>query len=169
MSPTRGFRADAGAEYYPALFDLEEPFGLLHAQVAAFVSPSGGNPTLAVRAGGRKLWGEYPYFDAALLGGGRNLRGLHEERFAGDASVFGSVELRLFLARLTFLLPMDVGALGFVDGGRVYLDGETSGEWHQGTGGGLWFAPLNRSTTVSVSMASAEGHTAFYAAMGFAF
>ena len=158
-----------GAEYYPAVAGLEDAFGLAHAEVAGYLSPRGGNPTLAARAGGKKLLGEYPYYEAAFLGGAKNVRGLREDRFAGDATLYGSVEIRLFLARLTFILPIDMGVFGFADVGRAYLDGESSNKWRTGSGGGIWLAPLSRSATVRVSVASSEGRRAVYAGMGFAF
>ena len=91
--------------------------------MAGYLSPSWGNPTLAARIGGKKLWGEFPYYEAAFLGGAANLRGLPEERFAGDASFYGSVELRAFLTRLTFILPIDMGVFGLTDVGRTYFKG----------------------------------------------
>ncbi len=168
-APTEGFRMQGGAEYYPAVAGLEDAFGLAHAEVAGYLSPRGGNPTLAARAGGKKLLGEYPYYEAAFLGGAKNVRGLREDRFAGDATLYGSVEIRLFLARLTFILPIDMGVFGCADVGRAYLDGESSNKWRTGSGGGIWLAPLSRSATVRVSVASSQGRRAVYAGMGFAF
>ena len=75
---------------------------------------------------GKKLWGDFPYYEASFLGGSGTLRGLQEERFAGDAAISGSVELRAFLARLTFLFPMEVGVFALGDIGRVYADGDAS-------------------------------------------
>jgi hypothetical protein len=36
------------------------------------------------------------------------------------------------------ILPFNIGALGFIDAGRVWLDGESPGGWHKGYGGGGW-------------------------------
>ena len=123
-APTTGYRIEGGAGFYAAPSDSEEGFGFTRAEAATYLSPGGGNPTLALRVGGKKLWGDFPYYEAAFLGGGSTVRGLHEERFAGDAAVYGSVELRAFLARLTFLLPVDIGVFAFGDVGRVFFDGE---------------------------------------------
>lgn len=119
--------------------------------------------------GGKKVWGEFTFYEAAFLGGSETVRGLHEERFAGDASIYGSAELRAFLARLTFIMPVDVGVFALGDVARVYLDVEASSEWHTARGAGIWFAPLNRSSTVRLSIAESEGRTAFYAGVGFAY
>jgi hypothetical protein len=94
---------------------------------------------------------------------------LHEQRFAGDASLLGSAELRVDLKRVLIVLPTDVGFFVFGDAGRVFRDGETSNRWSSGWGGGLWFAPLRRSSTVQVSLARAERRTAIYFGVGFAF
>ena len=168
-APTEGFRVEGGAEYYPAVADLENAFGFAYGEVAGYLTPSWGNPTLAARIGGKKLWGEFPYYEAAFLGGAANLRGLPEERFAGDASLYGSVELRAFLTRLTFILPIDMGVFGLTDAGRTYFKGESSGKWYVGRGAGVWFAPLNRSATARVSLAWSEGRRAIYGGAGFAF
>ena len=168
-APTSGYLFRGSASYFPGVAGLEESFGVIDGEVATYLSPGRGNPTLALRVGGKKLWGEFPYYEAAFLGGAETVRGLHEERFAGDAAIYGSVELRAFLARLTFILPVDVGVFALGDVGRVYLDGESSSEWHTARGGGIWFAPLNRSSTVRLSIAESEGRTAFYAGVGFAY
>ena len=83
--------------------------------------------------------------------------------------VYAGAELRAFLARLTLVLPIDMGVFGLADVGRVYLSGETSGKWHASRGGGVWLAPLNRSATVYFAAATSEGNRAFYAGTGFAF
>ena len=168
-APTAGYLFEGGAGYFPGVVDLEESFGFVQGEMTTYLSPGGGNPTLAVRAGGKKLWGEFPYYEAAFLGGAETLRGLQEERFAGDAAIYGSVELRAFLARLTFILPIDMGVFVLGDIGRVYLGGEASSEWHRGRGAGIWLAPLNRSTTVRISIAESEGRTGFHAGVGFAY
>ena len=54
---------------------------------------------LAARVGGRKVFGEYPWFESAFVGGSKNLRGYRKNRFAGDGSLYGSVEARLWLFR----------------------------------------------------------------------
>src|SRR5207247_10044958 len=97
-------------------------------------------PTLAVGVAGKKVWGTYPLHEAAYVGGATTVRGFVEHRFAGDASLYGNVELRLSVARLVFLVPIDVGVFGLRDAGRVYRSGEASGRWHAGVGGGLWSA-----------------------------
>ena len=167
--PTRGYHFSAGGSYYPPALDVEESFGEVHGDVVGFLSPASGNPTLALRAGGKQLWGTFPYSDAAYLGGSQNVRGLREQRFAGEAAVYGSAELRVFLTRFLLLFPTDFGVFGLTDAGRVYAEGQPSGGWHTSVGGGIWLAPVSRSATVHVSIAQSEGRSAFYVGTGFAF
>ena len=61
-------------------------------------------------------------------------------------------------------MPGTGGILGFGD-----IDLESSHKWHKGSGGGLWFAWLDRANTLSVSYARSEGHNGIYARAGFAF
>jgi hypothetical protein len=168
-APTGGYHITGGAAYYPAALDLDEGYGEVHGQAAGYLSPGGGNPTLAVRAGGKKLFGDFPYYDAAFVGGSRNLRGLQEQRYAGDGSVYGSAELRIFLTRAFFVFPFDLGIFGLSDVGKVFMDGEPSGDWHTGFGGGVWLAPVVRDATVQFSIAQSDGRRAFYVGMGFGY
>ena len=172
--PTSGYHVTAGTAYYPSILDLESSFVETHGQIAAFLSPSGGNPTLATRVGGKYVWGDMiPYYEAAFLGGSDNVRGLRSERFAGRSSLYGSAELRLKLGRFSAFFPSDFGVFGFGDLGRVY-DDVPSAKWHTAFGGGIWIAPIVRAATVQVSMArseqrTGEQRTAFYVGLGFAF
>ena len=129
------------ASAYPALLDVETAYEKIAGVASAYLTiPFLTRPILALRGGGEKLYGEFPYFDAAFIGGSRSLRTEHRQRFAGDASLFGTTELRVPIANFPLILPWDVGALGFVDVARVYVDGESPGGWHQGTGVGIWIA-----------------------------
>ena len=167
--PTRGYHVTAGAAYYPQILDLDEGVVEAKAELATFLSPSGGNPTLAARVGGKHLWGTFPYYEAALLGGVENVRGLPEQRFAGRSSLYGSVELRVSLGRFALLFPTNFGVFGFGDLGRVFQDDLPSDKWHKSYGAGIWFAPLTRATTFQVSLAKSEQRKAVYFGLGFAF
>ena len=169
-TPGRGYFVEGGGSVYPTLLDVDQgAFGEFHAQAAGYFSPEGGNPTLAVRAGGKKVWGVFPFAESAFLGGSRSVRGLREQRYAGNASLYGSAELRVFLVRTFVLAPTDLGVFALADIGRVYAEGESSSTLHNGLGGGIWLAPLKRSSTVQASLARSEGRTRFYLGLGFAF
>jgi hypothetical protein len=72
---------------------------------------------LALRVGGKQVFGDYPYHEAAYIGGANTLRGFPKQRFAGDASAFGSAELRIPVTRVYILVPGQLGvfALGMPD------------------------------------------------------
>jgi hypothetical protein len=169
-------------QIWPKAWDVKDTFGSVDGSAAVFLSPSSQKaPTLALRAGGRKVFGDYPYFEAAYIGGGLGgvgtatatgdepVRGLQRHRYAGDAALYGNADLRLYISRFKIFLPGTWGLFGFGDAGRVYLEGENSDKWHYGYGGGLWFAWLDRANTLSFSYARSEGHNAFYVRAGFAF
>ncbi|HUE95686.1 MAG TPA: hypothetical protein VMN39_03455, partial [Longimicrobiaceae bacterium] len=102
-APRHGYRIEGGASFYPEMLDVVSSFGEVHGEAAYYLSPPAGNPTLALRVGGRKVAGTFPYSDAAFLGGAENIRGLREQRFAGNAAVYGNAELRVFLTRIFVL------------------------------------------------------------------
>jgi hypothetical protein len=97
--------------------------------------------TVANRVGTALNFGSYEFYQAATLGGTENLRGFRRTRFAGTNSFYNNTELRFRLFGVpSYQYPMQVGALGFFDVGRVWQEGENSKTWHQGYGGGIWLA-----------------------------
>ncbi len=167
---TRGLLLSAGGSFQPAVWDVEEPFGELHAEAATHLSarvPS--KPTLALRAGAKQVLGTYPFHEATFVGGEETLRGFSSQRFAGDGGAWGNAELRLRLGRYHLVLPGEFGLFALADTGRVWLEGERSNRWHTGAGGGLWFAYLDRSNTVTVAVARSGEQTGLYLRAGFLF
>ena len=169
--PTRGFYITAEGEFFPHILDNRSQFATGRIDARTYLSAYLLRPvTLALRALGQKVIGdEYPYFEAAYLGGSRSLRGYEGERFAGDMTLSGSAELRLSLFNYKLIARSTFGLLGFIDAGRAYLDGETSDTWHYGYGGGIFLAfGTNRLVTLSTAR-SAEGNTSLYAGLGHRF
>jgi hypothetical protein len=167
---TRGIALTLGATYYPTLLDVVSAFGSVQAHAATYLSPRMPlSPTLALRVGGKKVWGTYPFHEAAVVGGWNSVRGFPEDRFAGDAALSGSAELRLALTRFSFLLPAELGVFALADAGRVWLEGETSDKWHGATGFGLWIAVLDRSNALTIAMADGGTGTRLYIRAGFAY
>ncbi|HOX26020.1 MAG TPA: hypothetical protein PLL30_09345 [Candidatus Krumholzibacteria bacterium] len=163
-------RVDVGGSVYPPWWDVSRSYGEVHAEAAGtlpFTAPL--DPALRLRAGGKILWGPYPFFDAAFIGDQGTVRLGRQNRYAGDASSYGSGELRLTLGRVFLGAPSDVGVFGLVDTGRVYLEGERSRRWHTATGGGVWVAILDRANTISLALAGSEERTVLYFQGGFGF
>jgi hypothetical protein len=179
--PRRGVLLSARGAYYPALADVTDAFGEIHGQARAYVATKGERGiTLSLKAGGQRVFGPYPFFESAFLGGktpfnplepggGSAVRGLPPQRYAGDASLFGDAEVYLTLTNAFIEVPGRLGLLGFYDIGRVYLEGEGSKRWHDGYGGGIFFVTPGRRNLVSLSVARSEGSTAYYLRAGLAF
>jgi hypothetical protein len=179
--PRKGVFVTGTGRFYPALADVKSDFGEIHGDVLGYLSTRGERgPTLALRAGGQKVFGTYPFFESAFIGGktpfsllepggGSSVRGLLPQRYAGDASLYGNVEVYLPVLKAFLLVPGQVGVMGFCDVGRVWLDGEPSNKWHHGEGGGVFFTTPGRHSLASLQIATSEGDTAFYIRGGLVF
>jgi hypothetical protein len=170
-NPRSGGYLRAGADLFPPVWDVTDTYGSVGAEAAAFLTADMiASPTLALRTGGRKIFGDrFPFQASAFIGGSSSVRGLFSNRFAGDASVFGNLELRLQVATTYRILPGIWGIFGNLDAGRVYVDGDSPGGWHTSGGGGVWVALLDRSNTVTFGVAASEERTTFYLGTGFGF
>jgi hypothetical protein len=170
----RGVFLRAQGSVMPNLWDVTSTFGAVEGEAATYLSAGQGTvvPTLALRAGGRKVWGTYPFHESAFLGGKTTVRLGRENRFAGDASVFGNAELRLQLAEVFLLLPGHFGVFGLGDAGRVFYDADPAGSdtWHTAVGGGAWISLLTRASTASVAFVRGDqGRLGVYVGGGMAF
>ena len=180
--PTRGVLTRIAGAFFPGVWDVVDwAFGSLEGETRAYLTaPVPTAPTLALRAGGKKVWGTVPFHEHAFLGGpgltggdevDHSVRGLRKNRFAGDASLFGNAELRLVLAEIRLLVPGEVGLFAAADAGRVIYSGDPDGAdtWHTGTGGGLWLSFLQRMQTVSLAVVNGEDLTGVYLRAGLTF
>ena len=170
-NPRQGVRLDLGASGLAPIGGEAEAYGAVEGTLTAFV-PLRVVPqaTLALRAGADHRIGTFPFFDSAVLGQSTSIRGYRRERFSGQTSAFGNVELRLKLFDLsTYLVPFDVGVLGFAEAGRVWFpDGASvsgiptptvasSDDLNVGLGGGVWFGLLDQVVIVLSAGRSDEG------------
>jgi hypothetical protein len=139
------------ATAYPKVWDADEAIARIEGEGSVNLAPQGRwRPSLNLMVGGVKTWGKLPYFLAPTLGGLHTLRGYRPDRFAGEAAMYGSADLRIPLSRIKLIIPGQQGVFGFVDGGRVYLEEENSDEWHSSFGGGIWFTFLTRDQVAFV-------------------
>ena len=179
--PTRGFLVKAAGAVYPGTWDVESTFGSIDGRVHTYLmAPIPTNPTLALRVGGKKVWGTFPFHESAFLGGpgfagigapDSHLRGFRKNRFAGDTSLYANVELRLALAPIDLLVPGEFGVFVAVDAGRVFYaeDPDDADKWHTGVGGGFWLSFLKRKQTLSVAVIKGDDLTGVYLRAGFMF
>ncbi len=97
---SRGWTFEVTGRVFPAWWDVVEAFGDVAAEATTFLSPKLPlQPTFAFRAGARKIWGPYPFFESAFIGDAGTVRLGRDNRYAGDASAYGNAELRLALGR----------------------------------------------------------------------
>ena len=138
--------------------------GVSNGVVGAFIGGGGlndfseGNYPNRVNASYSAIVGGYGNTvsdESAFIGGRGTVRAMEAQRYAGDASLYGTSELRIPVAKLRVILPLDVGVLGFVEAGRVYVDGDSPGGWHSAAGGGLWFGIIDPGTGFSVTLTNA--------------
>jgi hypothetical protein len=168
--PTQGMYNLIEISYIPNILDNDRPFYKLRGEFRTYFTLENiPSITIALRAVGEKLWGEYPFFESAFLGGNESLRGFERQRFSGDASILGGAEVRTQLARIPFIVPLWSGISAFAETGRVFLTGEHSNRWHNVIGGGLWFSIIKPEYIANFSLARSEDKIAFYATMGFMF
>ena len=160
---------DISGTGYPAMWDAKSAYEAVSAVAAAYITlPAKNRPVLALRAGGKKLFGDFPYFDAAFVGGSSSLRTEERQRFAGDASLYGTTELRVPVAKFPLIVPLDVGLIGFMDIAKVYVNGGSPGGWHKGTGAGFWVGFVNPGTSVNVLYTN-NSDRRIVSSLGFAF
>ncbi len=167
VAPNLGLMLEVEGRYIPEALDSETAYGGLSGTLSASVPL--GSAGVSVRLSGEKVWGDFPFFDGAWIGGSGTLRGFSEYRFVGDAAVTASAQLRSPGADFFLFLPGQVGVMALTDVGRVYLDGEDSGTWHSAFGGGLWAYFLKPDYTLSVAWAHSHEGNAVYVSLGFGY
>lgn len=170
LAPSGGILATLEGWYVPVVLDNVRGYGKVRADARAYLSAGGGEwMTLALRIAGEKLFGTYPFFESAFIGGAGSIRGFEKERFAGDASLIGNSELRLALGNFSILLPGRYGLFLIGEGGRVMLAGESSTAWHGAAGGGVWLTALRNTFGAGVSVVRSSELTGVYFTSGFMF
>ncbi len=169
----------ARGTWVPKVWDVKSGFGEVNGNVNGYLS-AGKWLTLAVRGGGKRVFGNYPFQEAAYIGSGSmgvgalqepdyTVRGFRSRRFGGDGSLWGNSDLRLRVSHVTIFVPAHWGVFGFADSGRVWLKGETSNTRHTGVGGGIWLSLLNFKNTFSAGIAHSKEEDLVYVKGGFTF
>jgi outer membrane protein assembly factor BamA len=169
--PTHGVVARMDGAVFPAWWDVDSAYGSLEGSVSGYLTGTGLplRPTIAARVGGRKVWGAYPFFSSAFIGDAASVRLGRQHRYAGSASAYGNVELRLRVTRFFVILPGEIGFFGLADAGRVFVAGEPSGRWHTAFGGGVWLALLQSRSVLSAAVARSPARTGVYFGTGMTF
>jgi hypothetical protein len=97
------------------------------------------------------------------------MRYIDMQRYAGDASLFATSELRIPLARFRLVVPVRAGVLGLAEAGRVYVDGSSPDGWHAVAGGGIWFGRGTASPVVTLTHTSEPGQGGVHLRFGLNF
>jgi hypothetical protein len=146
LLPSKGIFWDTRFSSLGGLNSFSHDYSKLNSDFSIYTSfDARQNVVIANRVGWGKTFGAFDFYNAQFLGATENLRGYRKDRFAGDEAFFHNVDLRLKLADFnTYLFPGRLGVLFFNDIGRVWERGQSSEEWHDGYGGGLWVSPLQK-------------------------
>jgi hypothetical protein len=170
-SAYKGLYLKLAVEQYPILFNnFSDPFGIVSFEGRTYLS---GNTithhTLAIKTIGKYIWGKYPFYKSAYVGGSNSLRGYSIHRFRGDASFAIQSELRFLIGTVTLFIPGQFGFNLFADAGRVFMKNVSSHSWHLSQGGGIWFSILERAIVFSFNTAKSREELTFYLNIGQSF
>jgi hypothetical protein len=143
-----------GAHYFEA-WDVDDSFSYIDARIGRWFKLS--EPVLAslnVRA--KHVWGDYPFFEAAYIGGDKYPLGTNWNRWAGDSSigVLGSVRWTLMEMRGVF--PGHLGIFAMANAARVFVDGEDSSKWHPSYAAGLVLTAFDHTGAIHLGAGSSE-------------
>jgi hypothetical protein len=144
---------------YAGLNDYSKSFIQVIPEVALYKSLNDARTIiLAERFGGGITLGKTTFYQSLFLGGHENLLGYRQYRFAGQHSFYNNLELRIKLTDFAnYILPGQFGITGFFDIGRVWEKNDNSDKWHNGVGGGFYFAPAQLVVLQIVAAYSNEG------------
>ncbi|HYV95925.1 MAG TPA: hypothetical protein VE967_00570 [Gemmatimonadaceae bacterium] len=154
----------------PAIMDVRRAFEIAALTAGASITlPIPTHPFLVARAGGKKLFGDFPFFEAATIGGEGTTRYMDTERFAGDGSLYASTELRIPVAHFSLVTPLRVGIIGIAEAGRVFVDGSSPTGWHTRSGEGVWIGRGDASSVVTFTRTTEPGHAGIHVRLGLNF
>lgn len=170
LLPTHGHYFNLVTHAYAGLNKESESYVMVMPEIALYKNLSKkGSVVIAERLGGAVTFGKSAFYQSAFLGGHENLYGYRQYRFAGEHMLYNNLELRIKLGNfVNYILPGQYGVTGFYDVGRVWVKDESSNSWHQGVGGGIYFAPAQMAVFQFTAGYSKEGWFP-YVIMGFRF
>ena len=171
MIPTRGVVASVYGRTLLSLNNYSNNIGQVGADLNLYTNfISKKHVVLATSFGVSHNIGTFEFEQAQYLGFKQNLRGFRIQRFAGRTRAYNNSEIRIKIADINaYLFPAGFGILGFSDVGRVWSDNESSSTWHNGYGGGLWIAPLNKIVITGCMTYSKEEKNLGLVTFGFQF
>ncbi len=168
--PTLGSFVDFTWSAHKGLNGTANSYAQFTGSIAVYKNLDGrANLVFADRFGGGVTIGKPAFYQNLFLGGQGNLLGYRQFRFAGQHSFYNNAELRMKLGEfVSYVLPGQLGLMGFYDVGRVWNNNEKSNVWHHGVGGGFYFSPASLAIFRVVMGYSKEGWNP-YASLSFRF
>jgi hypothetical protein len=168
--PSKGYFFNVRMQGFAGLSDKAKSFGQIIPEFSVYQKLNEkGTIVLADRIGGGITVGKSAFYQSLFIGGHENLLGYRQYRFAGEHMLYNNFELRMKIANFTgYIIPGQFGVVGFFDVGRVWIDDEKSDVWHNGVGGGLYFAPA-QMVVINVVAGYSNEDWLPYVTMGFRF
>jgi hypothetical protein len=168
LFPTRGMQWTTEFSFLGGMAGSTNNLAKLTSDMTVYASLSDPAKVVTVlRLGGGHIFNKnFQYFQALNIGANNFLRGFRKNRFSGSSLAYGSLEMRVKLFRSKwYILPGDLGLLGFGEAGRVWMKDETSHRWHSAVGGGIYYVPFNM-VLISASIAYSKENTLFNFSVG---
>ncbi|GAA3985369.1 BamA/TamA family outer membrane protein [Mucilaginibacter dorajii] len=157
MLPTSGTYLNVKVQGYAGLNNNSKSYLQVIPEFGVYQS-LGSAVVLADRIGGGVTAGKSAFYQSLFLGGEGNLLGYRQFRFAGQHMAYNNFETRIRLTNISsYILPGELGLMGFYDTGRVWIKEESSDKWHNGVGGGLYFEPAGLTVVQLLAGHSEEG------------
>lgn len=169
LLPTSGGYFNLQVKAYTGLNDYSKSFAQLTSEFSVYKSFVNDAVVLANRIGGGTTLGKTTFYQALFLGGQGNLLGLRKYRYAGEHMLYNNLETRIKLADIgSYILPGQLGLIGFYDIGKTWTKGYNSKDIHQGVGGGIYYAPAQMLVVQAIA-GHAEERWFPYFSLGFRF
>ena len=159
LLPTSGSFFNIKTQAYKGLNSFSESFAQIISELAIYKKLDRQSyVVIANRLGGGLTLGKPTFYQSLFLGGHENLLGFRQYRFAGERMLYNNFEIRIKMANISsYILPGQLGIMGFYDVGKVWAKGYNSDNWHQGLGSGIYFAPAQMAVFQLVAGYSKEG------------
>lgn len=161
--PFNGYFVDLKLSYLPQVFMIKSEMSKIEYDLRAYFDNDFITfNSFAFRSSGQIIFGDYPFFLGANLGGSKNLRGLPTNRYVGDASITFQSDWKIFIGKPRIIVPGKLGLKLFTDLGRIFYKDEVSKTWHPSFGAGLFFDILDRTLTINFDAAFSKNWNRFY-------
>jgi hypothetical protein len=167
---TNGYYLNIRFQAYKGLNTYSESYAQLFPEISFYKHLDAKSAfVIANRTGAGLTIGKTAFYQSVFLGGQENLLGYRKYRFAGEHTLYNNLEMRIRLKKVeSYFVPGQLGVLGFYDVGRVWAKGEDSSKWHNGFGGAIYYAPIQKAVVKITAGHSEEGWYP-YVNLGFRF